>query len=693
MSQFTGLFSGQFTEYTQGVYGRLGYAPVPNADISVNPLIRGPEDRVFYWDPSEPTEWVIPASGLYTGGKFEITDIAYYEIGITPDLGWATPEMMLQEYSPDNPYSTNTQLYIESNLSVNLNTATLDSQLSLLRATVDQDEFTRLLFTNYTDFIWSVRSVTKYGQRSRWARPRRFVGSYEVAGSFMTVENIPAKATKRHITIKGTRNPSILKVKINGDDLTTRYPESNTWEADFLLSGGTNNIYIRGYNEKDRPTRQYLVSTLLETGSIQDHKVFNTFDEFGLLVGIDRIYSTGESNDNLRKRIEDVFIHKSSPDLAGLHNSISRNLDLDYHDYALKIRPSVIQFDRSDDIYGPLYIDINTDTFDIAGTGFRVFNEHQKIDVQSLKAYLNNKIDYVASEESIEITDGSGQRIPNYSFSIDIEDNSINFHEHHMADKNIWITYSKKLSTPIGSSVTLQQLANSIANLKYGDRQILNVDVASGYGSKSSDGLIRGRFLVAGNSRFTDGNTEILGVPIRWSDVSLFSLVDYKYHDRYLNENGNNLNTKIDAFVDSFKNKAHLSWDKVNCDEDVWDPIDEATDNAAHIRFTSEPVRGYWKSSSPLQTGRFSTAHAAEMMFKSELDKSELSYHGIRQSDFKSGIGRDEDLKVVISDQITKEVLYSPGVYRVTTSIYITGSSVESRYLPDSIIGGSLFTP
>ena len=164
-------------------------------------------------------------------------------------------------------------------------------------------------------------------------------------------------------------------------------------------------------------------------------------------------------------------------------------------------------------------------------------------------------------------------------------------------------------------------------------------------------------------------------------------------YDRYLNENGNNLNTKIDAFVDSFKNKAHLSWDKVNCDEDVWDPIDEATDNAAHIRFTSDPVRGYWKSSSPLQTGRFSTAHAAEMMFRSELDKSDLSYFGIRQNEFKSGVGRDNDLKVVISEEITKEVLYSPGVYRVTTSVYITGDSVESRYLPDSIIGGSLFSP
>ena len=693
MSQFTGLFTGQITEYSQGVYGRYGYAPIPNADLSLNPMMRGPEDRVFYWDPTEPTEWVLPASGLYTGGKFEITEVASYELGITPDLGWATPEMMLEDYSPSSPYTSNTQLYIVTGLSVDLGSAYLDSQNSMLYASVDQDEFSRLLFTNYSEFIWSVRSVSKYGQRSRWARPRRFIGSYEVAGNFLTVEDVPSKATKRHITVKGTRNPSILKVKVNNDDLSTRYPESNTWEADFLLTGGTNNIYIRGYNEKDRPTRQYLVSTILETGDTQDHKVFNTFDEFGLLVGVDRIYSTGESNDNLRRRIEDVFVHQSSPDIAGMHNAICRNLDLDYHDYALKLRPSVIQFDRSDDIYGPLYIDINTDTFDIAGTGFRVFNEYQEIDVQSLKVHLNNRIDYVASEESVEITDGSGQRLPNYSFSIEIEDNSINFHEHHMAGKKVWITYSKKLSTPIGPSVTLQQLANAISNLKYSDRQIISVEVASGYGGKSSDGLIRGRFFVSGNSRFRDGNTEILGVPIRWSDMSLFSLVDYKYHDRHLNENGNNLNTKIDAFVDSFKNKAHLSWDKVNCDDDVWDPIDEATDNAAHIRFTSDPVRGYWKSSSPLQTGRFSTAHAAEMMFRSELDKSDLSYFGIRQNEFKSGVGRDNDLKVVISEEITKEVLYSPGVYRVTTSVYITGDSVESRYLPDSIIGGSLFSP
>jgi hypothetical protein len=691
MSQFTGQLTGQTSQYSQGVYGRFGYAAIPNADISVNPDRRGLDDRTFYWDPTEPTEWIIPVTGA--GTNLEVTETEFYEIGITPDLGWANPEMMLNGYDMSAPYTSNTNLILVSGLSQDRGTASYDNERMMLYVEVSEDYFQRLLFTNYREFIWSVRSVSRYGQRSRWAVPRRFLGFYELPGNMITVEPVNNIASDRIVTIRGYKHPSISEVTINEDSLNSRYNSATEWESDFLLSGGTNTIYVRGYGDGNRPTRKHVVKTKLTTGQVFQHNLFNVFDEFGLEVGVDRMFSIKETNDNYRDRIEDVLVHPGGGNMIGLHNAICRNLDLDYHDYALKLRPSVIDYERSDQIYGPLYIDITTNSFDIAGTGFKVDNEYHLIDVQDLSIELDNKIDYAASFDSVVVKDGSYEPIAKHLYKIVPEYNLIKFNSYHMAGKPVWISYSKKLTTPIGPDVTLAELQTNIEALTYAGRQIIDVTVASGYDDESSDGLIRDRFSIRGNARFTSNNINILGTPIRWSDISIFQLMDYEYHDRYLNENGNNLNTKIDSFISSFKDKAHLSWDKVKTDHDVWDPIDEKTDNAAHIRTNGNPCRGYWKSSSPTVTGRFSTAHAAEMMFKAELDKSRMNYYGIRQEEFVSGVGRDNDLKVVISDEITKEVLYSPGIYRVTVNAMVTGSSVESRYLPESPIGGNLFTP
>lgn len=56
------------------------------------------------------------------------------------------------------------------------------------------------------------------------------------------------------------------------------------------------------------------------------HHVWNFFDEFGLLVGINRIY--GERNKEYKRRILDVFLHKPNSSYVGMINSISSELDL-----------------------------------------------------------------------------------------------------------------------------------------------------------------------------------------------------------------------------------------------------------------------------------------------------------------------------------------------------------------------------
>ena len=58
----------------------------------------------------------------------------------------------------------------------------------------------------------------------------------------------------------------------------------------------------------------------------QVHHVWNFFDEFGLLVGIQRIY--GERNKDYKRRILDVFLHLPNSTYIGMVNSIASELDL-----------------------------------------------------------------------------------------------------------------------------------------------------------------------------------------------------------------------------------------------------------------------------------------------------------------------------------------------------------------------------
>jgi hypothetical protein len=57
------------------------------------------------------------------------------------------------------------------------------------------------------------------------------------------------------------------------------------------------------------------------------HHVWNAFDEFGLLLGLQRLY--GERNDDFRVRIEDVFVSPGNSTRDGLYNALSRELGID----------------------------------------------------------------------------------------------------------------------------------------------------------------------------------------------------------------------------------------------------------------------------------------------------------------------------------------------------------------------------
>lgn len=76
----------------------------------------------------------------------------------------------------------------------------------------------------------------------------------------------------------------------------------------------------------EKPCDYFLIDgTMHET--ILPHQVWNAFDEFGLLLGLHRLYL--ERNQSFKDRILDVFKNPGNSSKGGLTNAISRDLGLD----------------------------------------------------------------------------------------------------------------------------------------------------------------------------------------------------------------------------------------------------------------------------------------------------------------------------------------------------------------------------
>ena len=374
-------------------------------------------------------------------------------------------------------------------------------------------------------------------------------------------------------------------------------------------------------------------------------------------------------------------------------NSIVRNLNLDYDDYALVVTTSYINSRKSDIVYPGIKLELTTNAAHISSPYFNVTNEYHQVDTQSSTITTNYKIVYGIDDSLIKLYNKPGVLLDKSKYTIDIEFNTIYINDSSI--DNIWISYPRKLSFPIDGTTTLSQLKTGIEALTYNDSQILSVTLSSNRnGFELADGLIRGVYKIGSSARYTDDNNIVnYGVPLRWSDLSIFRLIDTEFQNRYLNNEGHFLNTAIESYINIFKDKSHFHIGKSVCDHDVWDSVDELTEASSYLPSVLNQSRGYYRSSNHSHSDRFSCLDASERLFRSELDKSNLSYIGIPVDNFTSGIGDGDDLKVIITKNDIAEVLTIPSVFRATVSHNITGQVDDIRYFPDGVYGGTLFNP
>ena len=133
----------------------------------------------------------------------------------------------------------------------------------------------------------------------------------------------------------GDKAPDVhVFVRVNGGDWVEAYYsygiENGRWCISLTLVSGSNIIEaIASWSESTTSgistTAYAFINTVFEVP--QPYNVWNCFDEFGLLVSLDRI--TGEKNKAYKKRIIDVYVNPGNSTYQRLINSVSRDLGID----------------------------------------------------------------------------------------------------------------------------------------------------------------------------------------------------------------------------------------------------------------------------------------------------------------------------------------------------------------------------
>jgi hypothetical protein len=650
----------------------------------------------FYWDPVAPT--IVLSTGV---GNLENREVVYplhYELAVTPHLKFFNRDDQLNVYNPSKPLLSNSQLFLTGGLSVDSGNTTLDLDSCRLWSNVDVSS---VIKPEFEEYLWSIRAVDLYGTPSEWGPIQKFVGITKGLARKFTVTQPIDPHPYQTIKLHGTKEPEIRTIEINDDATFASYPTPTTWEYETTLTTGVNEFSVRAFDRAGGFSVAQKVETSIYTGLTERHEYYNTFDDFGAKVAVDRIRSLDETNVSYKTRIKDATNHRAGTALIGLHFGIARNLNLTYDDTALLIRPAVVtSIYRSDRLYRDLQLHIRTNHIAIGSKDFEVEHEHHTIRPQDLRVKLNNSLfAHVAEpDENIRVHLPIGVEMSVSEYDVDIDNDEIVFRE-GFGGVDIWVSYSREYRVDIGPDIGLQTLATALAALKHNDHTLITAVLSSSRSdSDSSDGLLRLSDRLRGNQRFRDvDEVEQFGLPIRWTDLSLHSLLDTDFQKRHLSE-GHLLNTIVEGYVNSFKNKAHFSWETTIVDDDIWDPVDPYTENAGVLPPVLDPMRGYWTSSSINDTVRYSFTEALDRGFISEVDKTELVYVGIPTTDFKSGVGRESDLvdgprdlKVVIKKPKKTETLTPIKTFRITVTYQTEGQLDDASFLPGTIFGGLLF--
>lgn len=591
-----------------------------------NPLVRDYDDREFRF-------------GLTSGlDGPTVVYPATYRLEITPDLGHNSISKHFTEYDGTDG---NGLLVIIEGLVAGTDIDLVGDGSGTY--SVPLDTMKRVIAPGYPRFLWRVVPVGGDGQDWTASAVQSFRGRVTVHDDSWTVEQPDRVSKSPAVILRGTRSPHIVSIEINDSEVWTTYPSPTTWEASVPLLAGVNTFLLRGFDSKDNSSSYKRVDVELYSSDIHDAAYFNRFDDFGFMLGIERLPE--ERNQPFKRRVQDVFSHRGGPSYRGILVAATREIGATYDDAAILLRGAVQESGRRRQ-------DVTmwaTSSWIYLTTGDSIVRqEYAEIPGNSwrIQPSIVPIVGFLTIEQPI------GVEVPKDAWRF--EDDWIQFVDPDYVGAPVYLTYRYALRIPLEDS-TLQDVVDALNALEVNGSSVVEARLSDRRdGTEDAEGLMAFQSVTLEVSpNLTVGGVQLDEMPLRWTDLKLRPLLEADFVKRFYSGTGHMFGTAYAGYANRLKRELHTTWGYLIADTNVWAGKRIRPSGIGRLPTCYDPEIGRWRHTSDGPS--YSAREAWGRGFYSPFDETRLVRSGVGYEMLQSGVGAAGDLVAVVKDHGTME--------------------------------------
>lgn len=436
-------------------------------------------------------------------------------------------------------------------------------------------------------------------------------------GNRITVNEQVVTTRETSYTISGSRTDGIVSVTVNGAPATL---EPRSWRHQVSLSAGLNSFSIVGTTVDNENFIVQAEITVLQDLPILE-KTWNSFDEYGLLLGIPRLL--GESNRSYALRLLDEGKNRSGTTIQAASIGTSRLLGLQWIEGAVVVR-AVKGVDNEFVASNP-FVRVTSSQFVFTCDNL-VFSDVFK--VESSSGYININPEFPVHDEStIAIFDLNDNPVPidRYSYYEDDELSQIRFK--HKEDRGKWvkISYQYEVRAYL-HKYTLGTLKSYLEGITdESGSSYLNIEL-------NAPDSLKARKLVSSipHRLIDDGDLRLHYVPMVFKE-----LIDKEFRKLWYNEHA--YGTKLESWARQVKIIGRVGWGEVILDADSWEH-DVVSGGLPNLY---DAVHTYWKN------GKDKTIYRSNRYVyqgSRSFDGVRMERYGVPNKNWLSGVSGPDDL-------------------------------------------------
>lgn len=436
-------------------------------------------------------------------------------------------------------------------------------------------------------------------------------------GNRITVNENSVTTRETVYTLSGSRTDGIVSVTVNG---VPAILEHRSWRYQASLVVGRNSFSIVGTTAgNENFIVQAEITVLLDNPVLE--KTWNSFDEYGLLLGIPRLL--GESNRSYALRLLDEGNHRSGTTIQAASIGTSRLLGLQWIEGAFVV--GAVKGVDNEFIASNPFVRVTSSQFVFTCDNL-VFSDVFK--VESSSGYIDINPEFpLHDESSISIFDLNDNPVARerYSYYEDEESSRILFK--YKEDRGKWV----KLSYQYEVRAYLHE--HTLGTLKSYLEGITD-ESGSSYLSieLNAPDSFQARKLVSSTPHrlIDDGDLRLHYVPMVFKE-----LIDKEFRKLWYNEHA--YGTKLESWARQVKIIGRVGWGEVILDSDSWehDIVSGGLPNLYDARHT------YWKN------GKDKTVYNSNRYVyqgSRSFDGVRMERYGVPNKNWVSGVSGPDDL-------------------------------------------------